>query len=63
VGVNESKMLRWLIRNRQSAGSQRRYEDERSKEGAPTEPATPPPAPPPPPPAQPPPDDDGSADG
>ncbi len=27
VGVNESKLLRWLIRNRQKAGIRKRYED------------------------------------
>ncbi|HEX2252047.1 MAG TPA: MlaD family protein [Thermoanaerobaculia bacterium] len=27
VGVNESRLLRWLIRNRQEAGIERRYED------------------------------------
>ena len=27
VGVNESKLLRWLIRNRQKAGIEKRYED------------------------------------
>ena len=27
VGVDESKMLRWLIRNRQKAGIERRYEE------------------------------------
>jgi phospholipid/cholesterol/gamma-HCH transport system substrate-binding protein len=40
VGVNESAMLRWLIRNRQKAGIEKRYEEERRKEGEPT-PATP----------------------
>ncbi|MEM1246219.1 MAG: MlaD family protein [Acidobacteriota bacterium] len=28
VGVNESKLLRWLIRNRQKAGIKKRYNDE-----------------------------------
>jgi phospholipid/cholesterol/gamma-HCH transport system substrate-binding protein len=28
VGVNESKLLRWLIRNRQKKGIEKRYEDE-----------------------------------
>lgn len=28
VGVNESRLLRWLVRNRQKAGIQKRYEDE-----------------------------------
>ncbi|HUO86944.1 MAG TPA: MlaD family protein [Thermoanaerobaculia bacterium] len=27
IGINESRVLRWLIRNRQSAGIERRYED------------------------------------
>ena len=27
VGINESRMLRWLIRNRQKAGIRERYED------------------------------------
>lgn len=27
IGVNESKLLRWLIRNRQKAGIEKRYED------------------------------------
>jgi phospholipid/cholesterol/gamma-HCH transport system substrate-binding protein len=36
VGVNESKLLRWLVRNRQRSGIQKRYEGERAKEaGAP----------------------------
>jgi len=29
VGVNESRLLRWLIRNRQKAGIKKRYEDTR----------------------------------
>jgi hypothetical protein len=49
IGVNESRMLRWLIRNRQKAGIERRYRDAQG------DPAAPPPAEPPPPPA----DDDG----
>ncbi len=35
VGVNESKMLRWLIRNRQNAGIEKRYEDEQRQEAPP----------------------------
>ena len=31
VGINESKALRWLIRNRQKAGIEERYEEERKK--------------------------------
>jgi hypothetical protein len=27
IGINESRVLRWLIRNRQGAGIDRRYED------------------------------------
>ncbi|HXH37514.1 MAG TPA: MlaD family protein [Thermoanaerobaculia bacterium] len=42
IGINESKLLRWLIRNRQQSGIQKRYDTESSK---------PPAAPPPPPPA------------
>jgi phospholipid/cholesterol/gamma-HCH transport system substrate-binding protein len=39
IGINESKLLRWLIRNRQQSGIQKRYD---------TESAKPPAAPPPP---------------
>lgn len=31
VGVNESKLLRWLIRNRQKAGIEKRYDDTRKE--------------------------------
>ncbi|MGE5347110.1 MAG: hypothetical protein ACM3JH_14245, partial [Acidithiobacillales bacterium] len=54
VGVNESKLLRWLIRDRQKAGIEKRYHDTRSAEGkdpphpAPTPLADQPPATPPP---------------
>ncbi|HEY2828952.1 MAG TPA: MlaD family protein [Thermoanaerobaculia bacterium] len=50
IGINESKLLRWLIRNRQQSGIQKRYNEEQK-----TTPA-PPPAPdvPPPPAATPP---------
>ena len=41
IGINESKLLRWLIRNRQQSGIQKRYDTESSKPA----PATPPPAP------------------
>ncbi len=36
VGINESKLLRWLIRNRQKAGIKKRYREQRqlSEEGA-----------------------------
>ena len=65
IGINESWMLRWLIRNRQQAGIEERYED--AQEGAPPEPPAeetgePPPAVDPPavdPPAEEPPPDDG----
>lgn len=35
IGINESKLLRWLIRNRQEKGIQKRYDTESSKPGAP----------------------------
>lgn len=35
VGVNESKLLRWLVRNRQRSGIQARYEAEKAKGGDP----------------------------
>jgi phospholipid/cholesterol/gamma-HCH transport system substrate-binding protein len=35
LGVNESKMLRWLIRNRQQKGIERRYDDARERGEAP----------------------------
>jgi phospholipid/cholesterol/gamma-HCH transport system substrate-binding protein len=38
IGINESKLLRWLIRNRQEKGIEKRYQIEQTK----------PPAPPPP---------------
>jgi len=53
VGVNESRMLRWLIRNRQKAGIKKRYEEApKSPGGGASEPPTdaPPPAQPVPPP-------------
>ncbi len=34
VGINESRMLRWLIRNRQKKGIKKRYEEERQLEAA-----------------------------
>jgi hypothetical protein len=46
IGINESKLLRWLIRNRQQSGIQKRYNEEQKT--APVSP-TPPPAVPPPP--------------
>ncbi|HVR28867.1 MAG TPA: hypothetical protein VMS86_04975, partial [Thermoanaerobaculia bacterium] len=33
VGVNESRMLRWLLRNRQRAGVRQRYEEAQSEAG------------------------------
>ncbi len=41
IGINESKLLRWLIRNRQQSGIQKRYDTESSK---PPAAPTPPPA-------------------
>jgi len=41
IGINESKLLRWLIRNRQQSGIQKRYDTESSRPSA-----APPPAPP-----------------
>src|SRR5258706_13727799 len=40
TGINESKLLRWLIRNRQQSGIQKRYDTESSK--PPAAPAPPP---------------------
>ena len=40
IGINESKLLRWLIRNRQQNGIQKRYDTESAKPPA----AAPPPA-------------------
>lgn len=34
VGVNDSKMLRWLIRNRQKRGIKNRYDEEKTKENS-----------------------------
>lgn len=41
IGINESKLLRWLIRNRQQSGIQKRYDTDSSRPSA-----APPPAPP-----------------
>ncbi|HEX3577935.1 MAG TPA: MlaD family protein [Thermoanaerobaculia bacterium] len=38
IGINESKLLRWLIRNRQQSGIQKRYDTETSKPAPPTPP-------------------------
>jgi phospholipid/cholesterol/gamma-HCH transport system substrate-binding protein len=49
VGVNESRLLRWLIRNRQKKGIEKRYEDTKKaieKQGGTAEPAKPEAAPP-----------------
>jgi hypothetical protein len=46
IGINESRMLRWLIRNRQGKGIETRYERAREGDGTPAEPqATPVPEP------------------
>lgn len=54
VGVNESRMLRWLLRNRQKSGIRKRYEEARREEpgrGAEAPPAPQASTPPEPPPA------------
>ena len=38
VGVNESRLLRWLIRNRQKAGIEKRYEETRGEADLPDSP-------------------------
>jgi phospholipid/cholesterol/gamma-HCH transport system substrate-binding protein len=43
VGVNESRFLRWLVRSRQQKGIEKRYQEERRKQGQ--DPDTPPPGP------------------
>ena len=50
VGVDESRLLRWLVRNRQKAAIHREYERERAKSGsvAGAEPSEPTPTPTPP---------------
>ncbi|HSN88103.1 MAG TPA: MlaD family protein, partial [Thermoanaerobaculia bacterium] len=57
IGVNESRLLRWLIRNRQKAGIEKRYEDTKKAieaEGGTPEPLSGQPEPPEPePPAEP----------
>lgn len=47
IGIDESKLLRWLIRNRQKAGIQKRYTTESGKSAPPEEAAAPPAGPPP----------------
>jgi phospholipid/cholesterol/gamma-HCH transport system substrate-binding protein len=39
IGINESRMLRWLVRNRQEAGIERRYEERREPTAVPAPPA------------------------
>lgn len=51
IGINESKLLRWLIRNRQQSGIEKRYDEQKKTSTAPPPDAgtppivTPPPAP------------------
>ncbi|HEV8267939.1 MAG TPA: hypothetical protein VGR00_06890, partial [Thermoanaerobaculia bacterium] len=33
VGIDQSKLLKWLIRNRQKSGIKKRYEETRTREG------------------------------
>src|SRR4051794_14487843 len=40
IGINESKLLRWLIRNRQEKGIEKRYQIEQSHPPAPPAPTT-----------------------
>lgn len=42
IGINESKLLRWMIRNRQQSGIEKRYNEE--KKAAPATPQSEPPA-------------------
>ncbi|HEX2122555.1 MAG TPA: MlaD family protein [Thermoanaerobaculia bacterium] len=44
IGINESKLLRWLIRNRQQAGIERRVEEAEKVPALPAVPEPPPPA-------------------
>ena len=37
VGIDESKLLRWLIRNRQKAGIRKRYDEEQQNLKTPAE--------------------------
>ncbi len=41
IGINESKLLRWLIRNRQEKGIEKRYQIEQGRPPAPPAPASP----------------------
>ena len=47
IGINESKLLRWLIRNRQQSGIQKRYDTESTKPPATAPPPDVKPVPPP----------------
>ncbi|MEM7050426.1 MAG: MlaD family protein [Acidobacteriota bacterium] len=38
VGINESRLLRWLIRNRQKAGIEKRYDEARAEDSSSTSP-------------------------
>src|SRR6185436_10173364 len=49
IGINESKLLRWLIRNRQQSGIERRYKEAQQTDTAPPPPPQVTPEPPPPP--------------
>ncbi len=53
IGINESKLLRWLVRNRQQTGIQKRY-DEQKQAPPPAEKSVVAPSNPPPPPVVPP---------
>lgn len=66
VGVNQSRVLRWLIRNRQQKGIEKRYDDTKKgieKSGGKPEPLDTLPEAKPPAPSQPPPDGDGPTKG
>jgi len=54
IGINESKLLRWLIRNRQQSGIERRYKEAQQTDTAPPPPPEVTPEPPPPTTTQPP---------
>ena len=41
IGINESRLLRWLIRNRQQEGIEQRYEQEQRRPATPPAPAPP----------------------
>lgn len=45
IGINESKMLRWLVRNRQQSGIERRFEEQQKAPEVPPPPAVEPPPP------------------